>query len=427
MRSFLIAFLCLLSLEVSGAFADSWEAPRPQTLESAARKYAFKVLPPGNGELLGRAEGVLAQRDKKGDGPEVWREKLVNIPHQVFVADTGKHIVTVDTYARLGFDHSLVLYGDKGKVLADYRLEDLLTGREIEQKVERTVSSRWWATSTKFAFTPNGRQFSIALKWGRTIILDLETGKISPPVEASRPGQGKNPYHGSGEANSYQVIAGEDKAPPAEIWSAKALNALLAELQDLQSRGFTGARVELDQELLGRLNWARGDAGHLGLLRKAGRLKWPESFAAVDFKPDCTRIDAALLTALAQAKKGKVEKTVIAELDSARKRLQEQLVKQVGDIAPHQYIEAKRFLNQLDDTVKALGQPGVDEYLKAMDEVASHGKSVAELVKFMTQKKLRFGPALAGDEAPYTAIYQALVAYRNRQPEAPKPATKQGK
>src|SRR5207237_8677063 len=126
------------------------------------------------------ADAVLVARDREGKQTVLWGKELVNLPHQAFVADDGRHVVTVDSYARLGYQHVLVLYGAEGKRLADYELEDLLTREEIRSKVVQTVSSRWWAGDTKFAFGPDGKDFTLALKWGRTIRLDLATGRLDP-------------------------------------------------------------------------------------------------------------------------------------------------------------------------------------------------------------------------------------------------------
>jgi hypothetical protein len=72
-------------------------------------------------------------------------------------------------------------------------------------------------------------------------------------------------------------------------------------------------------------------------------------------------------------------------------------------------VEAKRFLNQLDDAMLALKQQGVANYFT--DKWAARGKTVADLVASMNANGLTFAPAVSGDEAAYAALYNALAEY----------------
>jgi hypothetical protein len=110
---------------------------------------------------------------------------LINTPHRVLVDDDGQAVVTIDTYARLGFAHSLVIYGEQGKLVRDFELEDLLTKEEIDGKVSRSVSSRHWTDGA--AFKIEGGHFVAILGWGKVIRVELGTGKIvdAPPATAT--------------------------------------------------------------------------------------------------------------------------------------------------------------------------------------------------------------------------------------------------
>src|SRR5262249_3861777 len=101
---------------------------------------------------------------------------LVNTPHRALVDDSGKFVVTIDTYAALGFAHSLVIYGDKGKVIRDFKLEDLLTPEEIRKNVAHTESSRRWADKAEFQMESD--HLILRLNWGQVIRVELATGKI---------------------------------------------------------------------------------------------------------------------------------------------------------------------------------------------------------------------------------------------------------
>src|SRR5262249_13065912 len=155
--------------------ADKWAAPTPRVFGSPWGAFGFKMVPGEN--FSGPATGSLFSLDRTGKEKVVWEAKLVNIPHRVFVADSGKRVATVDTYASLGFQHVVVLYDDKGKPLADFKLEDLFTADEIAKHAPATVSSRHWAGEADFKFDENAGQFVVTLKWGKVIRVSLETGK----------------------------------------------------------------------------------------------------------------------------------------------------------------------------------------------------------------------------------------------------------
>jgi hypothetical protein len=168
-----IIVLATISLSAPDAIhADKWAAPKPRIFASMWGTYGFKLLLPDKG---GGSEGLLFQLDAQGKDVVLWHKKLVNIPDRVFVAE-NRHVVTIDTYGGLGFAHVLVVYDDKGAVLKDYQLEDLLTANEIKTKVKQTASSRHWVQDAKFDFEAD--HFVVRLAWGRTIRIHLATGKV---------------------------------------------------------------------------------------------------------------------------------------------------------------------------------------------------------------------------------------------------------
>jgi hypothetical protein len=160
------------------ASADSWAPPQPQVYKSSNGQYLFRTEPKG-ATFLGAASATLKSKlGKDGAEEKVWEAKLVNTPYKAFVSDDGKHVVTIDTYANLGYTHALVLYGAKGKVVADYDLEALLTNDEIAKHVRRTAGSRWWAGDARFSFDPMQPHFVVNMKWGKEVRISLANGKI---------------------------------------------------------------------------------------------------------------------------------------------------------------------------------------------------------------------------------------------------------
>jgi len=120
----------------------------------------------------------LFSLDEQGNEKSIWNVRLVNVPVRALVSDDGKYVVTLDTWGGAGFDHSLVVYGAKGKVVADFKLEELLTQGEIEKHTLHTESSRRWEQDAKFEFDLEKEQLTIAFKWGKAIRVSLLTGKI---------------------------------------------------------------------------------------------------------------------------------------------------------------------------------------------------------------------------------------------------------
>jgi hypothetical protein len=124
-----------------------------------------------------------------GKETEIWSRELVNIPVRAFVADDGKHVVTFDTWAKLGYEHALVIYGEKGDVVADYGLDALLTPEETALLVE-TVGGRRWLQDATIALHDGDSAIVVALAWGKTIRVTLATGRVETLASAAPAGQG---------------------------------------------------------------------------------------------------------------------------------------------------------------------------------------------------------------------------------------------
>jgi hypothetical protein len=97
------------------------------------------------------------------------------------------------------------------------------------------------------------------------------------------------------------------------------------------------------------------------------------------------------------------------------------LARNVNDLPAHQYLDAKRFLNELDDAVRLLRQPGVSNYFN--QTWVARGNTVRDLVQYMTARGLTFAPAVSGGETAYQTLHSALPAYdlaarQNRVAEA---------
>jgi hypothetical protein len=202
-------------------------------------------------------------------------------------------------------------------------------------------------------------------------------------------------------------------APVTEMWSAKALNGILDDLKKLHGKNARGPRIEIDPDTLKQINVRGNGPGNIGLLRNEGRLNWPlgltELKPAEESKDLRSTLDAKAVEAVNQARTGKVNPGVIKDLQANVSSLHRLLAKNVNELPANQYIEAKRFLNQFDDAIKALQDPNVGNYFNKT--YVAKGPTVQDLVDDMAKKGLTFAPATPGDEAAYQALHTALAAY----------------
>ena len=179
MKVFIVALATSALVIASGTVsADSWPGSRPQVYVSANGSYRFKTRPPQLATWSGKSHGTLVSLAPDGTETVRWSRELVNIPVSAFVADDASRLVTFDTWAKLGYEHALVIYDDQGAVVVDYDLEALLSAEEIASSVVHTVSARRWLQGATIAFDNGGRDIVITLQWGKRIRVALATGKI---------------------------------------------------------------------------------------------------------------------------------------------------------------------------------------------------------------------------------------------------------
>jgi hypothetical protein len=197
--------------------------------------------------------------------------------------------------------------------------------------------------------------------------------------------------------------------PITEIWSGKALNDILAALQKMTAQQGPGPTILLNQGALDSINvTAGGSTGNLGPLRNGGKLNWPLALRGSAFNTARKSVDQLAPQAYQQASAGSVDGDTLQQLSKSVDSLESELVRHVADISPNDYIRAKRYLNELDQTVQALQDPKVSNYVT--HKWAARGSTVSELVADMSSQGLKFAPATAGDEAAYNSLYRSLVS-----------------
>jgi hypothetical protein len=199
--------------------------------------------------------------------------------------------------------------------------------------------------------------------------------------------------------------------PLTEIWSGRSLNALLRHVIAQQGQGARGPNVPLSADTLKSINSTAGDTrGNVGLLKDQGKLQWPQPLlgerfqdAREDFSRDLKQAFNSI-----QVNNGPDDST-LSDLLGDLKKLQTALDSNISVLSPDQYVEARRYVRLLGNTITALKDRNVVNIINGA--WALKGKNVAELVQHMRDKGLWFAPATPGDEPAYTALYYALAAF----------------
>jgi hypothetical protein len=199
--------------------------------------------------------------------------------------------------------------------------------------------------------------------------------------------------------------------PLTEILSGRALNTLLTYLEKQQGKGQRGPNVPISQDVLRGINVSGQDTrANPGLLKFDGRLQWPLCLTGSDFSDSRERLDLLLVDAVNSAKNSNpVPAGKLKDIRVELNRLNQVLLATLSDRSPSEYVEARRFLNQVEDAVKALEDPNVANYFN--QNWVPRGKNVAELVKHLSDNGLVFAPAVPGDSDAYRALYRALQAF----------------
>jgi len=195
-----------------------------------------------------------------------------------------------------------------------------------------------------------------------------------------------------------------------EVWSGNSLNSLLAHLVKVQGSGIRGAQVALDEDVLKRINVTGGEGGNIGLLKEGGKLQWPLPMQRPEFTEVEEVLNQLLPEAVQEVKTGnQLKGNVSKDIRAALQLLNDKVNQAVNDMTPSEYVEARRYLAQLNAAFKILTDPNAAAYFNR--KYAAQGKTVAELVKYMADNGLRFAPAKQGDEPAYKALQNALASY----------------
>jgi hypothetical protein len=199
--------------------------------------------------------------------------------------------------------------------------------------------------------------------------------------------------------------------PLTEVCSGKSLNVLLGNLIALQGQGARGANVPLSAQTLQSIRLTAGDTrGDVGLLQDSGSLQWPQPLQGEAFQNGREDLNRCIKDAVSAVRlKRRPDRGTINALRADLGELNARLDAAAGTLSPDEYVEARRYLKRVGDTVTALQDPNAFHHFNG--DWKARGKDVSELVQFMAGEGLWFAPAVPGDEPAYLALYRALAAY----------------
>jgi hypothetical protein len=210
-----------------------------------------------------------------------------------------------------------------------------------------------------------------------------------------------------------QVARSQNNPPLTEIWSGKALNDLLVNIQMIESQtGARGPAIPIDYEILNNLNFTTGRVENSSVTMIAdGRVDWLPALQRATFDGPRQQIDKLAPTVVMEVASGKTNINNLDALNKAVRGLRQSLRDVVAEMSSTDYITSLRFVNQLQDAVSVMYQPNAANFFSGKWNPTGV-QNVGELVEQMTRQGLRFSAASSGDENYYTALHRAMVTFQ---------------
>jgi hypothetical protein len=196
-----------------------------------------------------------------------------------------------------------------------------------------------------------------------------------------------------------------------DVLSGAALNTLYNNLASQQRGGDRGQKVPLDEDTLRHINLrGAGSRGNMAMIKDDGKLNWPLALQGPEYEQARRRLSQLLPEAVRQLRfNHTVPAGELKDMTADVQRLNDQLERNVSELSPTQYVEAKRFVRGLSDALTALQDPNAPNYFN--QAWVAQGTDVGSLVQYMKSKGLEFAPAGPSDGPAYYAMWRALANY----------------
>jgi len=203
----------------------------------------------------------------------------------------------------------------------------------------------------------------------------------------------------------------QSASAPGEVVSGKSLNYLLDDVHKFRGKEVSLPPITLPDDVLKHVN-VTTELHSLGILRDGGKLVWPAALQQMTSEAQRRQIEAEAQALVQGAHNGKRDANASKDLRIEVNRLLEQLLKKANDFDTGPYMEAKRFLTDLESSRMAIERGEAAAQLE-FQKVVNEGKvrNINDLLNVMVQNGWKFSPALQTDEAAYRALHSALVAY----------------
>jgi hypothetical protein len=197
--------------------------------------------------------------------------------------------------------------------------------------------------------------------------------------------------------------------PLTEIISGDALNILLSNIQKVQAGGGYGPLVPLDQDVLNHINLTTTPGANIALFKDGGKLRWPFVLRDTPWDKDREKVQDLVYKALKETQGDELSPATLRELKATIGNIDSSLDQKAPEMSIPDSIQARRYVDELKDAVRALENPNASKTLN--NTMKPQGRSVGDLLSYMTRTGLRFAPALQGEEGQYRALHQGMVSY----------------
>src|SRR5260370_39403751 len=156
-----------------------------------------------------------------------------------------------------------------------------------------------------------------------------------------------------------------------------------------------GPEILLNDDILQHINLPSGaTGGNPGLLKNGGKLNWPLPLQAPEYDDLRNTVNANVAKAVEAAKYNPIDRSTLVPIKEALARLHKALDANITRMSPSEYLEASRYLSQLDDAYKALQDPNVTKYFDDNKTWGAKGRTVADLVDNISKVQgIRLAPA----------------------------------
>ena len=196
---------------------------------------------------------------------------------------------------------------------------------------------------------------------------------------------------------------------PGEVVNGTSLNYLLDDLRKFPSKKISLEPINLSEAVLTHLNVTSTKYG-MGLLRDDGIVTFPVALQERMSVKQRKDLEEQLKDLVKGAYKGNIDGNVLKDVRAEMEKLREDLVKRTNETPTGQYMEAKRFLQELDEATLAVEAKEAQNQAK-FQRFIEGGRSIQDVVDFMVKNGYRFGRATARDEAAYRATHSALATF----------------